>query len=62
MTPQALWDLAAQRNRRHREVIEWLDAEGAAGRLKLNSQAPAWSDYVEAQKAFTLAAAEVPES
>lgn len=35
-----------------RDVIDWMNAEGAAGRLRTNEQAPGWPAYIDAEDAW----------
>lgn len=43
-----------------RRVIDWLNDEGQAGRLRTAGEAPHWTAYLEAQKAVTAALDAIP--
>lgn len=51
--------LARAKNEARKKVTDWMDAEGAAGRLRQNDQAPAWPEYEAAQRALDTAVAAV---
>jgi hypothetical protein len=45
-------EAAAQHDKHRRAVIAWMDAEGRAGRLRQNANAPSWSDYERTRVVF----------
>lgn len=51
--------LARARNEARRKVVDWMNAEGAAGNFRTNSQAPAWAEYQAAEDALAAAIAAV---
>ena len=56
-TALALADALRHMRAKRREVVDWMNAEGAAGRLRQNDQAPCWKDYEAAMDAYDAAAA-----
>lgn len=54
-----LEELARARNVARKKVTDWMDAEGAKGRLRHNGDASAWPEYEAAQRALDEAVAAV---
>ncbi len=57
-----LEELAIARNIARKKVVDWMNAEGKAGRLRHNDQAPAWREYEAAQNALDVALAELGQA
>ncbi len=56
-----LIELARNRNRLRKAVVDWMNEQGALGNLPSNSDAPMWNDYSAAEDALRQAIAEVGE-
>ena len=54
MTGPTLDDLTREHSRLRDGVLTWMDAEGAAGRLRRNDQAPMWAEYVAVADAMAV--------
>lgn len=49
---ESLIRAAQRRNRAKQAVVEWTNAEGAAGRLVSNKYAPGWEEYDASEQAL----------
>lgn len=38
-----------------RAVLQWMNDQGAQGRLRTNDQAPMWLDYIKSEEAYSSA-------
>ena len=42
-----------------RAVLQWMNDQGAQGRLRTNDQAPMWLDYIKSEEAYSSALAKI---
>lgn len=50
-----LVDARDNRDTLKRAVLQWMNDQGAQGRLRTNDQAPMWLDYIKSEEAYSSA-------